>query len=140
MTLIVDAGPLVSMAERGSATGQACHRLIQEEPGEVVLPAYVAAEADYLILSRLGAGAERLFLRDLASGAYSIEALTQDEQALAVDLDERYPGLGLADLSMILLAARHRTTRILTFDERDFRRARPLVGEAFVVLPADEPA
>ena len=138
MTLIVDAGPLVAMAERTSEIGRACHRILQDEPGDLVLSAYVAAEADHLISKRVGAEAERLFLRDLASGVYLVEALTIDEQALALDLDERFPGLGLADLSLIMLAARHGTNRLLTFDERDFRRVQPLQGEAFVLLPADE--
>jgi hypothetical protein len=35
------------------------------------------------------------------------------------------------------LAARHRTTRLLTLDERDFRPMRPLFGTAFTLLPAD---
>jgi predicted nucleic acid-binding protein len=37
----------------------------------------------------------------------------------------------------LVLAARHRTKRILTFDERDFRRLRPLDGGSFTLLPAD---
>jgi len=101
----------------------------------VILPAYVAAEVDHLIGTRLGREAERAFLRDLASGVYRVEAMTTDEHALALELDEDLPGLGLADLSIVVLAARHRTKRILTFDVRDFRRARPLDGGWFEILP-----
>jgi hypothetical protein len=36
-----------------------------------------------------------------------------------------------------MLAARHRTTRLLTFDERHFRAVKPLYGKAFTLLPAD---
>ena len=45
--------------------------------------------------------------------------------------------LGLADASVAVLAARHRTTRLLTLDERDFRPMRPLYGTDFTLLPAD---
>ncbi len=45
--------------------------------------------------------------------------------------------LGLTDASVAVLAARHRTTRSLTLDERDFRPMRPLYGTAFTLLPAD---
>jgi hypothetical protein len=38
---------------------------------------------------------------------------------------------------VIVLAARYRTTRILSFDERHLRAVTPLHGDAFVVLPAD---
>ena len=56
----------------------------------------------------------------------------------ATELD-RYAdlGLGLADASAAVLAARHRTTRLLTLDERDFRPMRSLYGAAFTLLPAD---
>ena len=45
--------------------------------------------------------------------------------------------LGLADLSVVVLAHRFRTDRLLTFDERDFRAMRPLAGGHFALLPKD---
>lgn len=60
----------------------------------------------------------------------------------ALALNNRYADLnvGLADLSIAILAARHRTNRILTFDQRHFRLIRPLHGGTFTLLPFDEPA
>jgi uncharacterized protein len=47
-------------------------------------------------------------------------------------------GLGLTDASLLVLAARLKTTRIATLDERHFRIVKPLTGQAaFVLLPAD---
>ncbi len=56
-----------------------------------------------------------------------------------IDVDARYADLdlGLADCALVVLAARHRTTRILSFDERHFRAIAPLHGTAFTLLPAD---
>jgi predicted nucleic acid-binding protein len=56
-----------------------------------------------------------------------------------VMLERQYADLrpGLADLSVVVIAARLRATRILTFDERHFRAIRPLYGDAFTLLPAD---
>jgi uncharacterized protein len=45
--------------------------------------------------------------------------------------------LGLADISLVLLARRHRTRRLLTFEERACRAVAPLQGGAFTILPAD---
>ena len=46
--------------------------------------------------------------------------------------------LGLADASLISLAAHLRTTSVATLDERHFRTTSPLTGEAaFKLLPAD---
>jgi len=36
-----------------------------------------------------------------------------------------------------VLAARHRTTEVLSLDERHLRAVRPLDGGAFRLLPAD---
>ncbi len=59
----------------------------------------------------------------MAAGRFLVEGLTPDEHALAARLDEQYADieLGLADASVVILARRFRTTRLLSFDERDFR-------------------
>lgn len=45
--------------------------------------------------------------------------------------------LGLADLSVAVIARKLGTRRILIFDERHFRVVRPLQGGVFTLLPAD---
>jgi predicted nucleic acid-binding protein len=55
------------------------------------------------------------------------------------ELDARYSGLGLglADCSILVLAERYGTRRVLSFDERHFRTVAPLQGGSFTLLPAD---
>jgi predicted nucleic acid-binding protein len=102
-------------------------------------PAFAAAEADYMILERLGVDAELAFLNDLASGDFQVECLTPAELGSIEDIARRHRDLrvGLADASVVVLAARFRTRRILTFDERHFRAMSPLQGGRFTILPAD---
>ncbi len=52
---------------------------------------------------------------------------------------ERYADLriGLADASIVVLAARHRTRDVLTLDERHFRTLRIGRRQRFRVLPED---
>jgi len=104
-----------------------------------VIPAPVSAEADYMIRVRLGAAAERSFLAELGSGRFLVACLTRDEHETALRVHDQYADLdlGLADLSVIVLAARFRTDRLLTFDHRDFRPVQPLTGGNFRLLPAD---
>jgi uncharacterized protein len=56
---------------------------------------------------------------------------------MAARLDEQYADLelGLADASVIILARRFRTTRLLSFDDR---AVTPLGGGHFTLLPRDE--
>jgi hypothetical protein len=69
-----------------------------------------------------------------------VEGLTADEHGTVARLDGQYADLdlGLADLSVVILAHRFRTRRLLTFDERDFRAVTPLAGGSFTLLPRDD--
>jgi predicted nucleic acid-binding protein len=118
---------------------QAVQSALRKEGGQLVIPAPVSAEADYLIRARLGRAAERGFLAELASGRWVVASLTREEHETALRVHDRYQDLdlGLADLSVIVLAARFGTDRLLTFDQRDFRPVQPLTGGHFRLLPGD---
>lgn len=115
-------------------------KVLRHEAGTLVMPAPISAEVDYLLGTRLGGHARRRFLEDLAARRFSVECLATADYATVRDLDRRFGDLelGLADLSIIVLASRLRTTRILTFDQRHFRAVAPLEGGSFTLLPFDE--
>lgn len=139
MTLLIDAAPLVALADPAEPQRAAILDALTSEAGALVIPAPTTAEVDYLLGRRFGPGARRAFLADLAAGRFSVGNLERPDYATVIDLETRYADLdlGLADCALITLAARHRTTRILSFDERHFRAVTPLYGAAFTLLPAD---
>jgi uncharacterized protein len=140
LTLVIDAGPLVALADPEEPRRNAILRAIVDEPGSLVLPAPTAAEIDHLLGQRFGDAARRAFLADLAGGRFTVPCLEREDYAAIVALDAQYADLrlGLADCSLIVLAHRYRTTRILSFDERHLRAVAPLGGDgAFTLLPAD---
>jgi predicted nucleic acid-binding protein len=139
--LVVDAGVLYAQADRTDPHHQASARLLQDESGLLITTELVVAEADYLILHRLGIDAELAFLMDLSQGTFNVECLSRQELSKARELALRYKDLelGLADVSLVILADRHKTRRIATFDQRAFRLVTPLQGGAFEILPADAP-
>ncbi len=137
--LIVDAGALYAQADADEPQHTAVANVLREEPGTLVTSQLVVAEADYLILRRLGLDVELAFLDDLAARTYVVDALTQSEIAIARDIVARYRDLelGLADASLVVLANRWQTRRLLTLDERAFRAVSPIQGGSFELLPAD---
>jgi len=139
LTLLIDTASLVALADAGEPRRGAILAAIQEEPGSLVIPAPTTAQIDYLLGQRLGDPARRAFLADLAAGRFTVAALEREDYATIADLDMRYADLrlGLADCALIVLAHRHETTRLLTFDERHFRTVTPLSGGIFTLLPAD---
>lgn len=139
MTLILDAAPLVALADAKEPQLEALLRTRDEEEGPLVLPAPIAAEVDYLLGVRFGEAARRAFLSDLAAQRYDVACLEAGDYRAVAKLDARYSdlGLGLADCSIAILAERYETRRLFSFDERHFRAVVPLQGGAFELLPAD---
>jgi uncharacterized protein len=141
VTLVIDAAPLVAVADRRDPMRERVEALLRQEPGELVIPAPVTSEVDYLLGRRLGRTARLSFLADLAAGRFTVACLDEHDHRVVLDLERRYEDLdvGLADLSAVVVASRHGTKRLLTFDERHFRALRPLSGGQFTLLPVDSP-
>lgn len=139
MTLIIDAAPLVALADELEPAREEILGLLRAERGSLFIPAPVTAEIDYLLDQRFGVAARRAFLEDLAARRFESPGLDSTDYEAALALDRRYAdlNLGLADLSVVVLAGRLGTRRILTFDQRHFRAVQPLQGGAFTLLPAD---
>ena len=139
MALLVDAGALYAQADASEPGHAAVRAVLERETESIVTTELAVAEADYLILDRLGPAVELAFLDDLVEGTFIVECLDRAQLKVARGLIERYRDLriGLADASLVVLAERLRTRRLLTFDERAFRAVSPLQGGSFTLLPAD---
>jgi hypothetical protein len=139
VSLILDAGALYAQADRADQHHVAVAEVLQTEREPLITSALTVAETDYLILSRLGFEVELAFLEDLAEGTFQVECLNRTELGVALVLVRRYRDLaiGLADASLVVLAQRFRTRRLLTLDHRAFRTVLPLQGGTFTLLPAD---
>ena len=137
--IILDTSGVYAFKDESADEHPAARQAVESDPGPFVLSPFVLAELDYLVSQRLGPRAERELLEDVANGAYELAEFGPDDVVAAMELIDRYADLriSLPDASVAVLAARHRTTRILSLDERDFRPMRPLYGTAFTLLPAD---
>jgi uncharacterized protein len=140
VTLVIDAGPLVALADTREPLREEILDVLSSERGGRFIPAPVTTEVDYLLGRRFGPRARRAFMDDLAARRYQAPALEAEDYVDAIELDRQYADLdlGLADLSLAVLARKLGTDRLLTFDERHFRAVRPLQGGgSFTLLPAD---
>lgn len=110
---------------------------ILSEPAELVTTPLVLAEVDHVLQRRAGSAVAEAVLADFRNGAYRVEWWPR---ALADSLNvlraERRLGIGIADASLVALAAHLRTSRIATLDQRHFRQL-GFAGETFTLLPAD---
>lgn len=137
--LVLDSSGIVALLDRSDTFHDRVGELLNEDRGPLYLSPCVMQEVDHIVSSRVDPMAAIRFLEDVAVGAYELAPFDRSDVGTAVGVMRRYADmrLGLADASIVVLAARYRTSRILTLDERHFRAVRPLQGGAFTVLPAD---
>ncbi len=114
-----------------------CAAIIAGRLGPFLLSPFVLAELDYLLASRAGRDAQHAFLDEVARGAYRLEAFDAADIETAKRVMDKYPDLepGLADPSLVVLAAKHRVRDVLTLDLRHFNAMRQLNGRPFRVWP-----
>ncbi|HJU03066.1 MAG TPA: PIN domain-containing protein [Actinomycetes bacterium] len=138
--IVLDTSGLLAALDADQRHHRRARDVLAADPGPLLLSPFVLAELDYLLLERVGLEAERSLLDEVAGGAYDLVQFGIAEVGAAAELVGRYRELriGLADASIVVIAAEARTTRLLTLDERHFRPMRPLWGDAFTLLPADE--
>lgn len=95
-----------------------------------------------MLIERLGQERQLALLAQVADGSYELAEFGRHDVEAAAEVMNRYADLrvGLADASIVVLAEKHSTTDVLTFDHRHFRAMRGPGGRPFRLLPDDFPA
>ena len=98
---------------------------------------YIVAELDYLLATRRGVNAELAALTELSGGAWELPTMEVADLREVCPVIDRYrdQDIGIADASLVILAHRYRTDRLLTLDRRHFGVIRTSAGKPFKVLP-----
>ena len=135
--VIVDTSVLLAYFNRLEPDHVAAVSAIDATIEPLVVSPFVIAELDYLAATRLGVEAEIALLTELAGGAWELPAFGADDLAMARDVIERYAdqAIGVADASIVVLAARFGTRTVATLDRRHFEVLRPLGGGRFSIVP-----
>lgn len=135
--IVADTSGLLALFNAKEPRHEDVRKIVEREADPLVVSPYVVAEVDYLVGSRLGVEAELRVLNELAGGAYHLSGMEEPDLQAAATVVERFrdQAIGVADASLVVLAARHRTKSILTLDHRHFSLLRPLDGGRFRLLP-----
>ena len=115
--------------------------MVNESDGPFLISPFVLAELDYMLGARHGQEQQLALLAEVAEGAYELAEFDRADVESGADVMRQYADLrvGLADASIVVLAERHGSTDVLTFDHRHFRAMRGPGGRPFRLLPDDYP-
>jgi predicted nucleic acid-binding protein len=135
--VIVDTSALLAFFDTDEPDHAAVTTVVEPATVPLVISPYVVAELDYLVASRMGVSAELAVLSELAGGAWDLARFGTEDLARARAVVERYADqtIGLADASIVVLAARYQTRTVVTLDRRHFGIVRPIDGGSFEILP-----
>ena len=133
--VLVDAGPLVAIVDRGDTHHARCVNTLQgiREPLMTVWPAVTEA----MFLVRESWPAQAALLEMLESGAVGLLPLDEDDVPRMTELMAKYRDLpmDLADAALVRVAERERLRHVFTLDQRDFRVYRPAGLGRLSLLP-----
>jgi predicted nucleic acid-binding protein len=136
--LICDTGALIDYLVQSAPDHRRFRDAIDRARTRYV-PGLVLAEVDYFL--RDEREAMRVFINDVAKGAFTYAPPTIGQLSRAMEVDRRFAdlGLGLVDASIVALAETLGIRRLATRDVRHFSAVRLRDGRAFelVVHPAN---
>lgn len=137
--IVADTSGLLALFNEREPRHRAVRTALAGSRDTLVVSPYVVAELDYLVSTRIGVAAELAVLRELCGPGYELAAVDADLLAAAAEVIERYADqqIGVADASLVVLADRHRTDRVLTLDHRHFAVLRGADGRPFTLLPEE---
>lgn len=135
--LVVDAGPLLAVADRDAADHDRCLALLESFTGPLLVPVLTVAAVTHLMAARLHPDAELRFLAELGLGNLIVEPVHASDWLRIAELVERYGDLplGTVDASVVAAAERLGLTTIATLDRRHFSVVRPKHVDSFELLP-----
>ena len=139
--ILADTSAVLQLASSTALRHADVLRAVSALDGPFLLSPFVLAELDYMLASRHGQAEQLALLAEVADGAYELAAFGRSDIEAAAVVMRQYEDLrvGLADASIVVLAERHASTDILSFDQRHFRAMRGPGGRPFRLLPDDLP-
>ena len=135
MAVVLDTSIVVALMRARDAEHERVRRFVETLDDDLVTSPLAVAEMDH-IAAALGPAFSKGLWEDLGSGAYAVRWWA-DAMLETIAIAREHPDIGLADASLVALAARLRTDRIATLDLDHFRSLTTPDGQAFVLLPAD---
>lgn len=137
--IVVDSSVIYALLDRNDRYHQAAADWYLASTPALATTPLILAEVDHLAGARAGRAAQQAWRQDLAGGVYDV-VWWSNAASEVVAIADRYEdlGVGLAEASLVALAARLETVDVATFDYRHFSAMRPAKGgDTFRLLPAD---
>jgi hypothetical protein len=122
VAILLDTGILYAYYDRADAWHARSLEIVRAERGQLIVPAPVLPEVDYLLERRLGAEARLTLYDGLSQGHYFIADLPRERYSRVAELNRLFStlSLGFVDAAVVAIGESLGLLRIATTDRRDF--------------------
>lgn len=133
---IADTGFVVALLNRSDVMHSLVTNIYAQQQ-QILVPQTVLAEVAYLVGRNAGVATVAAFLKGLSASRFCLAALTDEDVMRVAEILEEYADsrIDFVDASVMAVAERYGTTKILTLDRRDFMLFRPRHCDSFEILP-----
>jgi predicted nucleic acid-binding protein len=140
--ILVDTSAALHLASSTASRHKDVLGVVERLDGPFLLSPFVLAELEYMLIERHGQEQQLAMISQVVDGVYELAEFGRADIEAARTVMRTYADLrvGLADASIVVLAEKHSTPDVLTFDHRHFRTMRGPGGRPFRLLPDDFPA
>ncbi|HEX9687620.1 MAG TPA: PIN domain-containing protein [Thermoanaerobaculia bacterium] len=130
MAILLDTGILYAYYDRADAWHARSLEIVRAERGQLIVPAPVLPEVDYLLERRLGAEARLTLYDGLSRGHYFIADLPRERYSRVAELNRLFSelSLGFVDAAVVAIGESLGLLRIATTDRRDFEPMVPALS------------
>jgi len=135
--IIVDTSALLAMHDPREKSHLDLRKIAQSRKQELIVSPYVVAEFDYMISKANSSEFSLRALNNLLIAPFELVQLTTEDFIKATEVMAKYHDLsiGITDASLIALAARFETSKIMTLDRRHFSAMKLLSGKPVQMIP-----
>jgi predicted nucleic acid-binding protein len=122
LQVLLDTSAIISLSDRSHHLHREIERIVTDKKNLCIIPSTVAVEVCQLLKYRFGAEYEIKFLKEIHKSSFIMETVGFGDFKRIIEILEKYRDInaGFIDASIVAIAERLGTNKLLTLDKKHF--------------------
>lgn len=136
MQIILDTSAVIGLMDKKYKKHENLKTIFTKKDNLYILPSTAIGEICYMLNSRFGNKIELIFLEEIIKTGFQLELLKDMDIVRIIEILKKYDALniGYVDASIVAIAERLKTNKILTLDRKHFEIIIPRGFDRFDIL------
>jgi len=136
LQVILDTSAIISLSDKSHHLNEEIKNLVLKKENLCIIPSTVAVEVCQLLKYGFGSSYEIKFLEEISKSSFIMETIQLSDVSRVIEILTKYEdfNIGYVDGSIVAVAERLGTNKILTLDKKHFSVLIPSGFEYFDIL------